>query len=72
MNKIRIISASAGTGKTGELMQILYDEIQSGRVEPQGLMAVSFTTKAAGELARRVRQKLLEAGRPELAQAVAT
>lgn len=65
---IEVVSASAGSGKTHELMNVMYDEIASGKASPDGVMAVTFMVKAAGELVTRVRQRLIEGGKVELAQ----
>ena len=69
MNKIELIKASAGSGKTHELMDRLSECIASG-TRPEGLLATTFTVKAAAELQSRIRQKLLEGASPELAARV--
>jgi ATP-dependent exoDNAse (exonuclease V) beta subunit len=68
--KIEIISASAGTGKTYRLMEIVGELVISRKVRPEQLVAVTYTCKAAEELKSRVRQKLLESGKTELAYAM--
>jgi ATP-dependent helicase/nuclease subunit A len=65
-----IISASAGTGKTYTLAKRLYDELESGRVRPEGVVAITYTVKAARELESRIRRRLLGAGKAELAARV--
>lgn len=65
---IEIVSASAGSGKTHELMRVMFEAIEGGKATPDGVMAVTFMRKAATELVTRVRQRLLEGGRVELAQ----
>ncbi|MDX1385578.1 MAG: UvrD-helicase domain-containing protein, partial [Thermoanaerobaculia bacterium] len=53
--------AAAGTGKTTELVQRLVRVIAEGRIRDRGmggLVAVTFTRKAAGELKLRLRQEL--------------
>ena len=67
--KIELIKASAGSGKTHELMERLSKCIESG-TKPEGLLATTFTVKAAAELQSRIRQKLLEGKNPELASQV--
>ena len=67
-HKIQIVSASAGSGKTYRLVQILLDELGSGRTEPEAVLAVTFTRKAAAELQERARQFLLEQDRFDDAQ----
>lgn len=61
--KIRIITASAGSGKTTRLTGVLGEAIASGRARPEGTIAVTFTKQAAAELAERARGELLKAGR---------
>jgi ATP-dependent exoDNAse (exonuclease V) beta subunit len=59
MGHIDIISASAGSGKTTHLANLLLDEVRSGRIRPQAILATTFTQKSAAELEQRVRTKLL-------------
>ncbi len=61
--KIRIVTASAGSGKTYRLTSILDEEIGAGRVKPERLIAVTFTRQAAAELVERARGKLLASKR---------
>jgi len=56
-----IVEAAAGTGKTTELVRRIVRIIQSGRAEVTGIVAVTFTEKAAGELKLRLREALEEA-----------
>ena len=65
MGKIRIVSASAGTGKTHWLAEELFEQIRSGAVRPEGVLATTFTNRAADELASRIRGRLLAEGRAE-------
>ena len=67
--KIDLIKASAGSGKTHTLMNLLSESIAGG-VRPEGLLATTFTVKAAAELQSRIRQKLLGEAHPELASQV--
>ncbi len=62
---IEIIAASAGSGKTHRLAEILERELAAGRVRPEGVVAVTFTLKAAAELAERARRFLVERGRAD-------
>ena len=64
---LRIISAGAGSGKTYRLTNDLVELLQSGDVRPAGIIATTFTKKAAAELQERVRTKLLESGLREQA-----
>lgn len=63
MSPIEIIAASAGTGKTTRLARVIEDEIASGRARPEGVVATTFTRRAAAELEERVRERLLASGR---------
>ena len=62
LGEIRIISASAGSGKTYRLAEELTEAIADDRVRPEAVVAVTFTNKAAGELYHRVRSHLLKEG----------
>ncbi len=62
LNTIKIISAGAGSGKTYRLTQEMVNLLQSRTVRPDGIIATTFTNKAAAELQERVRLKLLENG----------
>ena len=61
MSKIKIISAGAGSGKTYRLTEEMVGYLNEG-VKPSGIIATTFTKKAAAELQERVRVKLLEKG----------
>lgn len=63
---IEIISAGAGSGKTYTLTERMVALLQGG-VRPAGILATTFTKKAAAELQERVRARLLEAKMPEAA-----
>jgi ATP-dependent helicase/nuclease subunit A len=65
--KIDVVSASAGTGKTYRLTADLAEALLDGSARPEGVVAITYTVKAAGELESRIRARLLEAGRPDLA-----
>ena len=71
MNPIKIISASAGSGKTHRLAEELKDAVLSGEVRPEAVLATTFTVKSASELRQRVRSHLLAAGRRTDAQRLA-
>ncbi|GJM33784.1 MAG: DNA helicase [Saprospiraceae bacterium] len=63
---LKIISAGAGSGKTYRLTQEMVRLLKEG-VRPSGIIATTFTRKAAAELQERVRVKLLEEGMPDQA-----
>ncbi len=66
MLPIEVISAGAGSGKTYRLTGRMVELLQEG-VRPAGIVATTFTQKAAAELQERVRVRLLEAGMSEAA-----
>ncbi|HLJ16056.1 MAG TPA: UvrD-helicase domain-containing protein [Bryobacteraceae bacterium] len=53
-----VVEASAGTGKTSELVRRIVAVLETGRTSIEKLAAVTFTNKAAGELKLRLRQGL--------------
>ncbi len=67
---ITFVSAGAGSGKTYTLTQILRDELVAGRAQPGGVIATTFTRKAASELRERVRGFLLDKDEFALATAM--
>ena len=58
--------ASAGTGKTTQLVGKIQEAIDAG-ADTRSILATTFTNKAAGELVERARSKLIEAGRADQA-----
>ncbi|HEX8402674.1 MAG TPA: UvrD-helicase domain-containing protein [Allosphingosinicella sp.] len=68
-NRVDTIIASAGTGKTYTLVERIRSAVDAD-LAPDRLLATTFTKKAAAELAGRIRSKLIEGGRPELAAAM--
>tara|TARA_Y100001938_G_scaffold149551_1_gene236750 strand:- start:245 stop:3433 length:3189 start_codon:yes stop_codon:yes gene_type:complete len=67
---ITFISAGAGSGKTHRLTDLLHDELTAGNIRPSGVIATTFTKKAAAELRERVRGHLLNQGDFGLANAM--
>lgn len=67
---ITFISAGAGSGKTHRLTELLQEELTVRAVRPAGVIATTFTRKAAAELRERVRAHLLQQGRFALASAM--
>ncbi len=59
---LKIISAGAGSGKTYRLTTEMVSLLATGQVRANGIIATTFTKKAAGELQERVRVRLLEEG----------
>ena len=56
-----VIEASAGTGKTTQLVQRIVDVIAAG-ADVERIAAVTFTVAAAGEMKLRIGEKLEQAG----------
>jgi ATP-dependent helicase/nuclease subunit A len=67
IDKIKFISAGAGSGKTFSLTENLYTLLSDKEVASSRVIATTFTIKSAAELRERVRQKLLEKGDSQLA-----
>ncbi|MCB9302571.1 MAG: UvrD-helicase domain-containing protein [Lewinellaceae bacterium] len=67
----RIISAGAGSGKTYRLTSEMVKLLKEGGVRANGIIATTFTRKAASELQERVRVRLLEEGLSEQADQLA-
>lgn len=68
--RITFISAGAGSGKTHRLTDLLHRELTTGEVRPSGVIATTFTKKAATELRERVREHLLKQGNFGLSNAM--
>ena len=65
---LRFISAGAGSGKTHRLTGELERSLAGGAVSPAGVVGTTFTVKAASQLRDRARERLIEGGRPLLAE----
>ncbi len=57
------VDAGAGTGKTATLAGRIVYLVEKGEVEPEQVLGITFTNKAAGELADRIRTALGDAAR---------
>ena len=68
---VTFISAGAGSGKTYRLIEELEKALLHEDVSPAGIVATTFTVKAATELRERVRDRLLANDRLELAERTA-
>jgi ATP-dependent exoDNAse (exonuclease V) beta subunit len=60
------VSAGAGTGKTRVLVERFARAVLERDVPPDGVLAITYTERAAAELAGRIRARLVAAGRPDL------
>ena len=58
-----VVEAAAGTGKTSVLVERIVEVLAAGRAAVDGILAVTFTEKAAGELKLRLRGALEQARR---------
>ena len=58
-----LVEAAAGTGKTSELVTRIVNVLAAGVAQVGGILAVTFTEKAAGELKLRLREGLERARR---------
>ncbi|WKX72463.1 ATP-dependent DNA helicase [Streptomyces sp. XD-27] len=58
----QVIVAGAGSGKTTVMAARVVWLVGTGQVEPARVLGLTFTNKAAGELAERVRKALVKAG----------
>ncbi|MEU1373338.1 ATP-dependent DNA helicase [Streptomyces triculaminicus] len=58
----QVIVAGAGSGKTTVMAARVVWLVGTGQVAPEQVLGLTFTNKAAGELAERVRRALGEAG----------
>ncbi|NCA10922.1 hypothetical protein EBR56_03795, partial [bacterium] len=56
-----LVEAAAGTGKTTCLVERMLALVRTGAARPEGIVAVTFTKKAAAELRRRFRERLQRA-----------
>jgi ATP-dependent exoDNAse (exonuclease V) beta subunit len=65
-----IVEAAAGTGKTTELINRILAVLETGRAEMTGIVAVTFTEKAAGELKLRLREEIERARAAAAGEAV--
>ncbi len=67
---VHVVSARAGTGKTYRLTGEVTKALLNGDARPEGVVAITYTKKAAAELESRIRTDLVRAGRGDLAARV--
>ncbi|MHB1133659.1 MAG: ATP-dependent DNA helicase [Chloroflexota bacterium] len=66
-----LVLAGAGTGKTTVLTRRIAGTILAGEARPDQVLALTFTDKAAAEMAERLAAVMAEAGQGEAAREVA-
>ena len=64
------VSAGAGTGKTKVLVERFARAVCDEGLDVESVLVITYTEKAAGELRRRIRARLTEAERHDLARAL--
>ena len=62
------MSAGAGTGKTTVLVERFCRAVVDDGLDVDSLLVITYTDRAAGELRARIRARLLELERPDLAR----
>jgi len=60
MKNIQFYNASAGSGKTYKIAQVIVDKIRNHYLDPSAIIATTFTNDAATELKERIRKALIE------------
>ncbi len=61
------VAAGAGTGKTAVLVERFVRAVVDDGLDVDSLLVITYTERAAGELRARIRERLLERERPDLA-----
>jgi ATP-dependent helicase/nuclease subunit A len=67
---IVFVSAGAGTGKTKVLVERFARAVCDEGLDVESILVITYTEKAAGELRSRIRARLVERGRTDLARAL--
>jgi ATP-dependent helicase/nuclease subunit A len=62
------VSAGAGTGKTTVLVERFVKAVCDRGLDVDSLLVITYTERAAGELRSRIRTRLIELGRDDLAR----
>jgi ATP-dependent helicase/nuclease subunit A len=61
------VAAGAGTGKTAVLVERFVHAVLDEGLDVDSLLVITYTERAAGELRARIRSRLIERGRSDLA-----
>ena len=61
------VAAGAGTGKTAVLVERFVRAVVDDGLDVDSLLVITYTERAAGELRSRIRERLVERGRADLA-----
>lgn len=64
------VSAGAGTGKTTVLVERFAEAVCERGIDVESMLVITYTERAAGELRGRIRARLHELGRHDLARAL--
>jgi ATP-dependent exoDNAse (exonuclease V) beta subunit len=64
------VSAGAGTGKTTVLVERFVQAVCDDGLDVESLLVITYTERAAGELRSRIRARLGERGRHDLARSL--
>jgi len=67
-SNITFVGAGAGSGKTYRVIEEIQTRLVDGKCRPNGLIATSFTIKAAHELSDRIQRSLYAIGQAALAE----
>ena len=71
MGTVDFITASAGSGKTWRVVEALATALARGEARPEGIVATTFTVRAAEELRQRLCARLVADGSDDAARRVA-
>ena len=64
------VSAGAGTGKTTVLVERFVEAVCERGIDVESMLVITYTERAAGELKGRIRARLREVGRHDLARSL--
>ena len=64
------VSAGAGTGKTTVLVERFVEAVCERGIDVESMLVITYTERAAGELKSRIRARLHELGRHDLARSL--